>query len=110
MMPHGHCLIWNMPLLSAHVGSDLAIAGAYYVIPIVLWTVRRWLRDNVGRRVITLFALFICACGTTHVMDAVVIWEPAYWTQAVVKMTTAALSVWTGVELIVLLRRVPRLA
>jgi signal transduction histidine kinase len=52
-----------------------------------------------------LFALFIMACGTTHVLGALTLWVPAYWTDGVVKAITALLSVVTAVILWPLLPR-----
>ncbi|MEZ5392095.1 MAG: hypothetical protein R2724_04290 [Bryobacterales bacterium] len=40
-MPHGYCLQWEPGLLWLHLGSDLAIAGAYFSIPLVLLSVAR---------------------------------------------------------------------
>ena len=35
-IPHGLCLLWRPELIALHVGSDAAIALAYYSIPFTL--------------------------------------------------------------------------
>lgn len=97
---HGYCLLWDAKLLGVQLVSDLAIAVAYYAIPVLLLAVREQLESYVGRHVLLLFSLFIIACGTTHVMDIIVVFTPVYWTQSCVKVITALLSVATGTELI----------
>jgi hypothetical protein len=51
------------------VGSDLAMALAYFSLPFIITRHAR-LRPqlNLGR-LATLFAVFIFACGITHVLD-----------------------------------------
>jgi two-component system, sensor histidine kinase len=99
LLPHGWCLYWNFELLLAHISSDLVIGFAYYAIPMVLFRVRRALADQLGRHVMLSFALFIIACGLTHHVEVLVIWQPWYWMQACVKIATALLSVTTAVQL-----------
>jgi hypothetical protein len=31
------------------------------------------------------FAVFIIACGTTHIMEIVNIWHPTYWLSGIIK-------------------------
>ena len=35
-IPHGHCYLWQTPLVGLHLVSDLLIAIAYFSIPIML--------------------------------------------------------------------------
>ncbi|MGL4880430.1 MAG: hypothetical protein ACRC8K_05130, partial [Waterburya sp.] len=35
-IPHGHCYLWQTPLVWLHVLADALIAIAYYSIPIIL--------------------------------------------------------------------------
>src|ERR1700749_4325044 len=51
------------------------------------------------------FAVFIVACGTTHLLEIWVIWYPAYWLSGIVKAITAMASVPTA---ILLVRLVPQ--
>src|SRR5260221_14699566 len=61
-----------------HILSDLGVWSAYVAIPCVLgyFLLRR--RDLPFRRIFWLFAAFILACGTTHLMEAIIFWWPAY--------------------------------
>lgn len=60
-----------------HIGSDICIAIAYFVIPITLMALSRSKRDLPFPKKIFLFASFILACGTTHLMDAIIFYWPA---------------------------------
>ena len=52
-----------------------------------------------------LFAIFIMACGTTHLMGIWTLWYPDYLTDGMVKVVTAVASVMTAVALWPLLPR-----
>ena len=43
-----------------------------------------------------MFAGFIVACGTTHLLSAITIWLPLYWLDGIVKGLTALISVATA--------------
>lgn len=105
-LPHGVCIFWNTYLAAAHLIGDGVTAIAYYAIPFLLWRARTLLRNELGRAVLLCFAAFILACGTTHVMDMLVLWWPVYWMQAFVKLVTAGLSISTAYYL----RRIVRAA
>src|SRR5581483_9837837 len=49
--------------------------------------------------IFVLFAIFIIACGTTHILGIWMIWQPAYWLDGVVKGLTATVSVVTAILL-----------
>ncbi len=96
-LPHGYCFQWSPGLLWAMVGADLAIALAYFSIPLVIaGYARRRPQVNLGR-LATLFAVFIFACGVTHLLDVWTIWRPDYGLQAAGKVFTACASVLTAV-------------
>ena len=94
--PHGFCLAWDPPLLWLHVVSDAAIALSYYSIPLALtyFVLRR--RDLVFGWVFLLFATFILACGSTHLMDIWTLWHADYRAQGLLKALTAIVSVLTA--------------
>lgn len=95
MMPHGFCINWSPVLLAVSVISNALIFLAYFSIPIALG-VLAWKRiDITYRPIMILFALFILACGTTHLWHIVTYWKPWYWTQAILDTITALVSVWT---------------
>ncbi|MEQ8846563.1 ATP-binding protein [Botrimarina sp.] len=78
-----------------HVVADLMTAAAYTAIPLLLIVVLRRVRHVPAPHVVTLFAVFILACGTVHLIDAIIFWWPIYRLSAVAKVTTAAASVMT---------------
>jgi signal transduction histidine kinase/CheY-like chemotaxis protein len=97
--PHGYCLLWQPSLIWTHVVSDLLIAGAYFSIPLALISLVRRRKDIAFGGVLWLFALFICACGSTHLMAVWNLWHGDYGTEAIIKALTAAVSVPTAIIL-----------
>lgn len=83
-----------------HIVSDIGIWSAYFAIPCILvyFTWRR--RDLPFRTIFWLFGAFILACGTTHLMDAIIFWWPGYRLAGVIKLATALVS-WTTVVALV---------
>lgn len=102
-MPHGHCYLWQSEVLWSNVIGDGVIALAYFAIPITLAVFTKQRPNPQLRRVIWLFAIFILACGMTHVIDIITVWQPAYRIEGVVKIFTAVVSVLTAGYLWVLL-------
>lgn len=102
-MPHGHCYLWNPGLVWLHVISDSLIALAYYSIPFTLVYFVRKRKDLAFHWIFLCFAVFIIACGTTHVMEIWSIWHPTYWLSGGIKALTALASVPTACLLIGLL-------
>lgn len=96
-MPHGYCLAWSPFLLWLHVGSDLLISIAYYSIPLMLVYFNRQRKDFPYPWLVTMFAGFIVACGTTHLVSVITIWLPIYWFDGWLKGLTAIISVATAV-------------
>ena len=78
LTPHGFCLAWDPGLLWLQAGSDVLIAAAYYSIPFALLRFSLLRRDLAFPWMFRLFAAFILACGTTHVVDVVTLWWPLY--------------------------------
>jgi hypothetical protein len=105
-VPHGHCYLWQTSLVSLHVLSDALIALAYYSIPITLFYLVRKRHDLPFEWVFLLFAAFIVACGTTHVLDIWTLWYPTYWVSGLVKAFTALVSVITAIQLFPLIPKV----
>ena len=95
--PHGYCLSWKPVLLWLHVISDLLITLAYYSIPLTLVYFIRQRKDFPYPWLAIMFAGFIIACGTTHLLSAITIWTPLYWLDGLVKALTAIVSVSTAV-------------
>ncbi|MDO9048256.1 MAG: PAS domain S-box protein [Methylobacter sp.] len=96
-IPHGYCLSWSPVLLWLHVISDLLITLAYYSIPLILVYFIRQRKDFPYPLLAIMFAGFIIACGTTHLLSAITIWIPLYWLDGLIKALTAIVSVITAV-------------
>lgn len=107
-MPHGMCYLWQPGLITAQVGTNLLIALSYYAIPLLLLYFIRRRPDIPNPLLFTLFASFILACGTTHLLDIVTIWHPIYWVDTMVRGVTALASVATAVVLAPLMPRLLR--
>ncbi|MDP3839254.1 MAG: EAL domain-containing protein [Methylococcales bacterium] len=99
LMPHGYCLSWSPLLLWLHVASDVLITLSYYSIPLSLLYFVRQRKDLPYPWLITMFAVFIIACGTTHLLSVVTIWLPVYWIEGMVKAFTAFISVATAIAM-----------
>jgi PAS domain S-box-containing protein len=99
-MPHGMCYLWRPAILAVHVGSDSLIALAYFTIPFTLVYFSRKRAELRFTWIFLSFAIFIVACGTSHVMEIWTIWFPMYWLSGGIKVITALASVMTGILLI----------
>jgi len=99
LAPHGYCLLWDPRLIWTHVLADAVIAAAYFSIPVALWLFLKRRRDVEAGWVIGLFATFILACGTTHILSILVLWVPVYGLEGAVKGLTALVSLITAVAL-----------
>lgn len=99
LLPHGYCIAWSPGLLWTLVSADALIAAAYYSIPLGLFVLARQRRDLAFHWMFYLFAFFILACGTTHLIGLINIWVPIYRVDAALKIVTAGLSVLTAIVL-----------
>ena len=98
------CGLWSDGHGWLHILSDVAIWAAYFCIPGVLLFFAWRRRTLPFRGIVVLFGAFILLCGTTHLMEAIIFWWPAYRLAGVIKFLTAAVS-W--VTVIALVRIVP---
>ena len=99
LSPHGICLLWRPELLWTHVVSDVLIFSAYMTIPVALAVIINKRRDVPFGWMVWCFALFITACGFTHLMGIWTLWNPDYGVEALVKVVTALASIGTAVAL-----------
>lgn len=97
--PHGFCLLWEPGLIWVHALSDAAIMLAYFSIPLAIAAFVRQRLDMEHRWVAWLFAAFILACGATHLLSVITLWQPLYWLEGGVKIVTAVVSVATAIAL-----------
>src|SRR5579862_3828394 len=98
--PRWVCGIWTAGHGWLHILSDLGVWSAYIAIPCVLgyFVLRR--KDIPFRTLFLLFGAFILACGTTHLMEAIIFWWPVYRLAGVIKFLTAVVSWGTVIALI----------
>ena len=99
LSPHGICLLWQPELIWLHAVADAIIGVSYYSIPLALAYFVSHRTDIAFGWIFWMFAAFILACGTTHFMEILVLWYPAYGAQGLVKVATAAVSLLTAVML-----------
>ncbi|MBE9039412.1 GAF domain-containing protein, partial [Oscillatoriales cyanobacterium LEGE 11467] len=102
-MPHGHCYLWQTPLVGLHVVSDLLIAIAYFSIPamLVYFVLNR--PDIPFFKFFILFGAFIILCGVGHLLEIWTLWHPAYWLSGVEQGATALVSCYTAMSMVTLL-------
>jgi signal transduction histidine kinase/CheY-like chemotaxis protein len=94
--PRWHCGSWTSPHGWLHILSDLGVWSAYLAIPMVLGYFILRKKDLPFRKIFLLFGAFIFACGTTHLMEAIIFWWPAYRLAGLIKLSTAVVS-WATV-------------
>src|SRR5690349_7622157 len=98
-MPHIFCLSQEPSLVSLYVAANLAIGLSYVAISLTLvfFVVKK--RGLPFHWMFLAFGLFIIACGATHFMDVLTLWNPVYWLAGSVSLITAVASVTTAVAL-----------
>jgi len=101
LMPHSVCwsrdpgLIWTMAVTNAITFLS------YSAICSTLFYMARRTRRSVYREwsfFLVGFALFIVACGSTHLMEVVTTWVPVFWIDACTNIITAVLSGYVAVQ------------
>lgn len=97
MPPHGHCYLWNEQLVFLHVLSDTLITLSYFTIPLALIVLVKRRDDLKFNYMFLMFAVFIFACGTTHLVNILNVWYGAYWLSGTIKAVTAIASVGTAI-------------
>ena len=99
LMPHAVCwaaaprLIWTM------VVTNTITFLSYASICITLLLLARRTRRVIARDwayFVVGFALFIVACGSTHLLEVITTWTPIFWVDAWTNIVTAALSAWVA--------------
>lgn len=104
-IPHGHCYLWQTPLVWLHLLSDLGIGIAYFSIPVMLIYFICKRQDIPFQGIFALFGLFIILCGTGHLLEIWTLWHPVYWLSGIEKALTALVSCYTSLEMVTLLPR-----
>jgi PAS domain S-box-containing protein len=104
--PRWHCGNWSEGHGWLHIISDLGVWSAYLAIPLVLWYFVLRRRTLPFRFMFVLFGSFIIFCGTTHLMEAIIFWWPAYRLAGLIKLATAIISWATVIALVPLAPKV----
>ena len=102
-IPHGHCYLWQTPLIGLHIISNALIAIAYYLITLTLLYFVRKVEELPFRNIFILFGAFILSCGTTHLFEIWTLWHPDYWFSGLLKAITALISLYTALAIIPLI-------
>jgi signal transduction histidine kinase len=103
LMPHSVCWRGDPELIWAMVVANAITALSYVVICCTLFYLVRYTRRVFARDWAYFaigFALFIVACGSTHLMEVVTTWIPFFWIDALTNIVTAVLSAWVAAALI----------
>jgi PAS domain S-box-containing protein len=109
LMPHGFCLLWQPGLLALHVVGDGATGLAYMSISFAIVSFLRRKPHFEYRWVAYLFAGFIVLCGLTHFAGVVMLWQPLYVLEGLLKFVTAAISIITAIVLWPLIPKILRI-
>jgi signal transduction histidine kinase/CheY-like chemotaxis protein len=86
------CGEWTPALGYTHIVSDVLVWAAYMAIPLGIVYVMVKRPSVPFPRVFWLFGLFIFSCGTVHLVEAIIFYEPVYRLSALVKVVTAVAS------------------
>ncbi|HZQ43750.1 MAG TPA: HAMP domain-containing sensor histidine kinase [Acidobacteriaceae bacterium] len=103
LMPHAVCWRADQHLIWTMVVSNAITFLSYTTICVTLLTLRRRTSIIIARDwvfFLTGFALFIVACGTTHLMEVVTTWSPIFWADAWTNILTAVFSAYVTLQLI----------
>ncbi len=100
------CGNWSEFLGWLHIISDVATFVAYFTIPAVLVYFVRKRDDFPFHKLFWLFGGFIFACGTVHLIEAIIFWHPIYRVSGLMKFFTAFIS-W--ITVFALIRYTPRI-
>ncbi len=99
--PRWYCGNWSEGHGWLHILSDLAITGAYFAIPTALTIYYLKKRTELPfPAMLWLFGAFIFSCGTTHMIEAIIFWNPIYRFSGLLKLITAVVS-WATVFAII---------
>lgn len=99
--PRWKCGYWSDFHGWLYIVSELMIWAAYFLIPLII--IQYFLKKGNTirfRRVYLLFASFILLCGATHFIDAMMFWVPIYRFNALLRLATGVVSLFTVYHLL----------
>src|ERR1700692_3360497 len=103
LMPHAVCWSQDQNLIWTMVITNSITFLSYFRICVTLFYLARKTRKAIPRDwafFLVGFALFIVACGSTHLMEVVTTWNPVFWIDAWTNIITAILSGYVAVQLL----------
>ncbi len=103
LMPHAVCWSQDPALIWTMVVADAITFLSYFSICATLFYLARRTRRAIHRDWIFFlvgFALFIVACGSTHLLEVITTWIPVFWVDAWTNIITAILSGYIAVQFI----------
>ncbi len=84
-----------------YILSDLTTWLAYFAIPsILLFFIYERKQSARYHKIVVYFILFILFCGATHLLDAIIFWIPVYKLSALIRFSTAIISMVTVFSLV----------
>ena len=99
-MPHLYCYLGSTSLAWTHAIADSVIGFAYLAISGTLaYLIYRGQNDLPFHGLFFAFAVFIIACGSSHLIEAITVWVPVYVLSAIIKVLTAIASIATALML-----------
>lgn len=102
--PRWKCGYWSDFHGWLYIASELMIWIAYFLIPLIIlnYIAKKKAALKFNKAYIY-FAAFILLCGTTHFFDALMFWVPMYRFNALLRLSTALVSLMTVYYLIKIL-------
>jgi signal transduction histidine kinase len=103
LMPHAVCWAGAPKLIWTMVITNFVTFLSYVSICASLLYLARRTRRVIARDwayFVVGFALFIVACGSTHLLEVLTTWVPVFWIDAGTNIVTALLSAYVAIMLI----------
>jgi signal transduction histidine kinase len=109
-MPHAVCWAADPNLIWVMVITNMVTFLSYLSIAATLLFLVRRTRRIIARDwgyFVVGFALFILACGSTHLLEVITTWTPIFWVDAWTNIVTSVLS---AIVALMLIRRIATIA
>lgn len=93
--PRWFCGQWSSFHGWLYIISDTVIALSFFIVPIILIRLTGIKKGIPFPKVFWLFGALFLLCGSTHLIDAVIFWWPAYRLSGLLRFLTAIMSLLT---------------
>lgn len=100
-MPHAVCWSQDQNLIWTMVITNSITFLSYFALCVTLFYLAKKTRGAVARDwafFLIGFGIFIVACGSTHLLEVITTWYPAFWVDAWTNIITAVFSAYVAVE------------